>query len=572
MKLLSHLLQRLKPYRLEFTLGTVFRVLVDVCNLFPAYGLATIINTVAQGTFDFSRVLWILGIWGALMMLRQVFMFEAKKKMHTLSTRVEMDVVREGLAHLVALDAAWHEEENAGNKIKRIQNAAVAFNQLIRIWVNNLIEVIVNFVGILIIISTIERTVALFITLYIISFYAISRAMLAKARPITQQVNVADEEANGILYENANSIRTIKLLNLSGYFAKIYHRASEAVITAYRRSVIWLQARGTMLNAWTHLWSVFIIGFIVYGISQGHYEVGFIALFYAYFGSIRESTTELSDVAETIMVSSQRIERYEQFRQIETKTESNEGKADLPKNWEQIRFANVSFSYKDYSVIKDFDLTIKRGEKVGIVGLSGAGKSTLFKLLLKEREEYTGEIMIDGRTLRSIAPASYRSRVGVVLQDTEVFNMSLRDNIILGAAVSKKDLNDILEIAHVNDFSDKLKEGLDTIIGEKGIKLSGGQRQRLGIARALIKRPEIIFFDEATSHLDLESEAKIQDSLHRAFEHITAIVIAHRLTTIKEMDRIIVIEDGTIVEEGSFAELQKKRGRFFELWEKQKVI
>ena len=150
--------------------------------------------------------------------------------------------------------------------------------------------------------------------------------------------------------------------------------------------------------------------------------------------------------------------------------------------------------------------------------------------------------------------------------------MSLKDNIIIGREYDSDYFNKVLEIAHIKDFSDKLKEGVNTYIGEKGIKLSGGERQRLGIGRALFKKPEILLLDEATSHLDLESEAKIKDSLHKAFENVTAIVIAHRLTTIKEMDRILLIENGKIVEDGSFEDLYKNKGSFYKLWEMQKLI
>ena len=224
-------------------------------------------------------------------------------------------------------------------------------------------------------------------------------------------------------------------------------------------------------------------------------------------------------------------------------------------------------------VLKDISFEVKRGERIGIVGLSGAGKSTLFKLLLKEHELYKGEISIDDTSLHRIKKSSYLKEVAVVLQDTEVFNFSLRNNITIVGTGNDTDqqVKTATDIANVKDFIDKLPHGMDTIIGEKGVKLSGGEKQRLGIARAVYKKPQILFLDEATSHLDLESEQKIRDSLHKFFQKVTAIVIAHRLTTIKEMDRIIVIEKGRIIEIGSFDELYEKRGRFFELWEKQKL-
>ncbi len=160
----------------------------------------------------------------------------------------------------------------------------------------------------------------------------------------------------------------------------------------------------------------------------------------------------------------------------------------------------------------------------------------------------------------------------MVLQETEVFNFTLKENIVLATGQDKpQDLANALEVAHVDDFLFKLPQGVDSLIGEKGVKLSGGEKQRLGLARAVYKNPQLLFLDEATSHLDLESEQKIQDSLHHVFQSVTAVVIAHRLTTVKEMDTIVVIEKGKLIESGSFNELYKKQGRFFELWEKQKL-
>ncbi len=252
--------------------------------------------------------------------------------------------------------------------------------------------------------------------------------------------------------------------------------------------------------------------------------------------------------------------------------EDDKGKIDLPKDWKKITIDNLSFAYGEKQILNNVSFEIKRGERVGVVGLSGAGKSTLMKLLLKENESYEGEILFDDIPLRKIKKRSYFKQVGVVLQDTEVFNFTLRENITIAnwRKHDEKELEKALNIAHVTDFVSKLPLGLETFIGEKGIKLSGGERQRLGIARAVFKQPEILFLDEATSHLDLESEEKIKDSLHKFLKKVTAVVIAHRLTTIREMDKILVIEKGRIIESGSFNELYASKGRLYELWEMQK--
>jgi ABC-type multidrug transport system fused ATPase/permease subunit len=177
--------------------------------------------------------------------------------------------------------------------------------------------------------------------------------------------------------------------------------------------------------------------------------------------------------------------------------------------------------------------------------------------------------------LRKIRSSSYYDQAAVVLQDTEVFNLPLKENITI-AQVSggedKKRLAQAVKIAHVDDFIGRLPQGVETPVGEKGIRLSGGEKQRVGIARAIYKQPQILFLDEATSHLDLESEEKIRDSLGKFFRTVTAVVIAHRLTTIRQMDRILVMEGGRIIESGTFEELQAKEGgRFRELWDKQNL-
>ncbi|VVB51554.1 Trehalose/maltose import ATP-binding protein MalK [uncultured archaeon] len=204
------------------------------------------------------------------------------------------------------------------------------------------------------------------------------------------------------------------------------------------------------------------------------------------------------------------------------------------------------------------------------MGPSGAVKSTLFKLLLKLHENYEGEILVDDVPLKEIDRASYIRGVAVVMQDTEVFNLSLKENIEI-VREDKGDIDKALSVANVDEMLPRLPDGINTIIGEKGVKLSGGEKQRLGIARAIYRDPQILFLDEATSNLDARTEVTIRQALKHMFQNFTTIVIAHRLSTIKEMDRVIVLNNGEIVEVGHFNDLVKKKGLFFELWQKQKL-
>jgi ATP-binding cassette subfamily B protein len=382
-----------------------------------------------------------------------------------------------------------------------------------------------------------------------------------------------EEKIAGLTYESFNNIRTIKTIgSLTPIFNKIdsLYATARALIT--KRIMIGL-TRSYLPDSIASMFRISMFIYIAYAVVDGKYEIGFLTLFFTYFNNVWDGAARLADVNQQYAINKNQVASLKQVLDEPVNIGSEDGKVQLPTNWQTITLKNISFAYGENEVLKNLSLTIKRGQKIGVIGLSGAGKSTLFKLLLKEREGFSGSISFDDTPLNTISSSSYFSKVAVVLQETEVFNFSVTDNITIGSDgnVNQAQLEQALEVSHVKDFLHKLPEGLDTLIGEKGFKLSGGEKQRLGIARAVYKQPELLLLDEATSHLDLESEQKIQDSLHQFFDSVTAIVIAHRLTTIREMDVIVVIEDGQIIEQGSFDELMAKHGRFAELWDKQKI-
>jgi ABC-type multidrug transport system fused ATPase/permease subunit len=237
----------------------------------------------------------------------------------------------------------------------------------------------------------------------------------------------------------------------------------------------------------------------------------------------------------------------------------------------EIVFNNLSFAYNaDAPLFKGFHLHIKAGEKVGVVGPSGSGKTTLVKLLLRFYDVGDQEIMIDRQNVGKLARGSVRQNIAVIPQDANLFNRSVLENIRYGRLdASDEEVYEAAKLAYAHDFIEKLPEGYDTMLGDRGTKLSGGQRQRIAIARAILKESQILILDEATSALDTESEVLIQKALQGIMKGRTVVAIAHRLSTIADMDRIIVMQDGEVVEDGSHEELLKKKGRYFELWNAQ---
>lgn len=239
----------------------------------------------------------------------------------------------------------------------------------------------------------------------------------------------------------------------------------------------------------------------------------------------------------------------------------------------QVEFNNISFQHKDAKmpIFEDFNLKIKPGERVGLVGMSGSGKTTLTKLLLRFADVSEGAILLSGQDLRKITQASLRKNIAYVPQETALFHRSIADNISYGKPdATPEEIQHAAKLANAHDFIMDLPEGYDTLVGERGIKLSGGQRQRIAIARAILKDAPILVLDEATSALDSESEALIQDALNKLMEGRTSIVIAHRLSTVANLDKIVVLEDGKVVEQGNHHELLKKSdGIYQHLWNRQ---
>jgi ABC-type multidrug transport system fused ATPase/permease subunit len=564
-----------KPYKGRYSFATLMRLIGDLVQLYPTYALAQMVTFLGHHrTGEPHSTLWFyIATSGIAFVIHVVCRQIARVLGYRVSERSALDAHQKTLQHLFRLDLAWHEKENSGNKMKRIQTGTEAVDNILRMWITNFIEIGVNFVAITVILATFNGLVAILFIVYMAIYFIVSRIFTTHAVVQSNRVNIGEEKLYGLTFEAINNIRSVKVLGMS---APIMSRVQQRITTIYsdiKKRIFWYQGRYLILDNFTYIFYIGMILMIVWGIIDGKYQLGFLVLFMGYFAKISENIDELTVVTLDFNVAKFGLYRMQAILNEPVGIDDDQGKQVFPEKWDKIRIENLSFTYDNKRpILHNISFEINRGEKVGIVGISGAGKSTLFKLLLKEHEQYDGVIKIGEVPLRDIRKSDFFHHAAVVLQDTEVFSFSLRDNITIGNA-GQSDNTDLLkqavDTAHVDDFLPTLSEGLDTLIGEKGVKLSGGEKQRIGLARAVFKQPEILFLDEATSHLDMESEKKIQDSLHHFFKEVTAIVIAHRLTTIQEMDRIIVIQAGKIVEQGSFSELLQKKGRFAELWSKQ---
>ncbi len=317
-----------------------------------------------------------------------------------------------------------------------------------------------------------------------------------------------------------------------------------------------------------------IMGIGGYMIMEGELTVGDFVSFTLYLGFMIAPIVQMSNIGSQLTEAFAGLDRTEEIMNMKPEDDGSERTIRIGPIRGDITFQDVSFAYEHgKEVLHHISFHAPPGSVTALVGTSGSGKSTIAGLVATYLTPSSGLITVDGTDLSKVNLESYRSQLGVVLQDEFLFEGTIRENILFPRPdASAEDLQRAVKAAYVNEFSDRFEDGLDTVIGERGVKLSGGQRQRIAIARAILANPRILILDEATSNLDTESEAFIQESLKHLMRGRTTFVIAHRLSTIRQADQILVIEQGVIVERGRHEELIAKQGRYFELYTYQARI
>lgn len=324
---------------------------------------------------------------------------------------------------------------------------------------------------------------------------------------------------------------------------------------------------GSTVFAVTHTLNTVCLIFCIVLAINGNIGVGDIVLYQSLFSQISGYVTNLVNLLPEFSTGADAINSVSEIMNA-TEVEANTGKLIVPDITGNLRFENVTYRYPntEIDVVKDFSLDVKQGECIAVVGSSGSGKTTLMNLIIGFMEPVSGKFYVDDKSIDEINLSEYRHHLSVVPQSSILFAGTIRENITYGLNhYSEEDLKRVCEIANVNEFLKDLPDGLDTYIGERGDKLSGGQKQRVTIARALIRNPKILILDEATSALDNISEYHVQKAIESSIKGRTTFIVAHRLSTIRGADRIVVMENGRIVEMGNYEELMAKKGKFFEL-------
>lgn len=547
----------LEEDRRKFTFSSLFLLVVFFYDLVPVYIVGKIIDffsTYTKGqslsTFYFY-ILFVSISWWLVSLLR----LKARNIISILASNARARARIWGFERLTEFSLEWHNKENTGDKLQRIFTGAEAIVKGLRIYRADLIRIFTNTIGMAGIFLLADFKLVVLVIVYIILFLYVEYIFGQKIFKLSNEFNKLNQKAGGTYVESANNMLSIKALGgESGIVGRVSNREIVSRDVSIQKALVFARKWRFFhfLNSFALALFLYFVGFAV---VAKVITIGMVLVFYSYFSKLQGYMTDLSDLhMDLIDLRSDLGNMMPIFKETEFIKTGNE---KFPKDWNKIEIKNAVMDYDSGQMgLQDFNLVLKRNTKTGIAGLSGSGKSTLAKIILGLYALKSGEFKIGDKDYYSISHNETLSNLTVVLQETELFNLSLRDNITMMRGENTELLNIAVEISQLREVIDKLPDGLNSLIGEKGYMLSGGERQRLGIARAIYKNAPIIILDEATSSLDSETEGKIMAKLLGGYgKDKTFLIIAHRLGTLKYADNIAVMDGGRVVEEGSYDKL-----------------
>lgn len=474
--------------------------------------------------------------------------------------------------HVHNLDLDFHLNRRTGGLARDIDRGTSGISFLMRFFVFNIAPTLIEIalvIGLLFYNYGIEFAA---ITMVSVVMYILFSLVTTDWRTqFVREANKADSAANTRSIDSLLNYETVKYFTNEKYEARLYDRALEDWETARRKNRLSLLSLNGGQALIITVAMTAMMWLAAQRVTDGIMTIGDFVLINAFMMQLFTPLNFLGFVYREIKGSMANIENMFDLMALSSKVTDLADAAELKVTQGHIRFDQICFDYQsDRQILKNISFDIKPGEKVAIVGASGAGKSTLVKLLFRFYDPTQGRITIDGQDIRMVSQESLRGAIGIVPQDTVLFNSSIFDNIRYGKPeASDEDVHNAIRMAHLETFIKQLPDGVNTMVGERGLKLSGGEKQRVAIARTILKRPPILLFDEATSSLDSKSERSILAALREIAEGHTSLVIAHRLSTIVDADRIVVLDQGTIVEQGNHEQLLALDGHYADLWSSQ---
>jgi subfamily B ATP-binding cassette protein MsbA len=476
---------------------------------------------------------------------------------------------------LLRRSAAFFSKHTTGTLLSTIINDIERVQYAMSTVLSELLQQFFTFVSVAIVVVILGGNLAWVLLLFVPVIVFSSRKIGSRVRHTTRHGQDKLADIQNILHETITGNRIVKAFNTEDWEISRFRHAARRLFRANLRSVAATAISSPLMDIFgvVGIALLLLLGRdrIAHNQMTPGVFVAFITAVFSLYNPVRKFALFYNNFQQALGASSEIFK----FMDLEDDVREKPRAKTLPKFSESVRFEQVSFAYANegegnHAVLRDINLEVRHGEVLAVVGSSGAGKSTLVHLIPRFFDVTSGRILIDGQDIRDVTLTSLRAQVGIVTQETVLFNDTVRNNIAYGQPqVPQKEVEAAARAALAHDFIVALPAGYDTVIGERGVRLSGGERQRLAIARALLKNAPVLILDEATSALDSESEALVQSALHNLMSGRTVFVIAHRLSTVRRADRIVVIENGTIADIGRHEELMTKLGTYRRLYELQ---
>jgi len=587
MKDLAYLNKFFYKYRWRLIPGVIFVIISNIFAVLSAQVVRIAFDLVTENisTYQlfsgFSRQIFIYKIFGSslflfgalvlvLALLRGLFLFFMRQTIILMSRHIEYDLKNEIYHHYQELSLAFYRRHNTGDLMNRVTEDVSRVRMYLGPGIMYTINTVVLFIMVIYAMLTVNIRLAIFSVLPLpvlaIIIYYVNNIINFRSEKIQERLSVL----SSFVQENFSGIRVIKSYVREGFVRKSFASESENYKT-HSMELVKVQAMFypmmLLLVGLSNVITMYVGGIEV---MKGNITSGNIAEFIVYLNLLTFPVIALGWVTSLVQRAAASQKRINEFLHQKPEIISPAVAKQIVKG--HIEFSNVSFTYPDTGIkaLKNVSFTVKPGEMMAIIGRTGAGKSTIANLILRMYDCTGGDLLIDGQSVKQLNLESYRSQIGFVPQDVFLFSDTIANNIAFSADVlDMAAVEQAAKDAAVYDNIAELDKGFETLIGERGITLSGGQKQRVSIARAIVKQPQILIFDDCLSAVDTRTEEEILNNLGRNMAGKTSIIIAHRISTIKNADKILVMDNGEIIEHGNHQYLMDKKGIYFELYEKQ---
>ncbi|CAM2792614.1 ABC transporter ATP-binding protein [Paenibacillus sediminis] len=493
------------------------------------------------------------------------------KYTNIIGQRVIYDLRADLFKHIQKLSFSFFDKRPAGSVLVRVTNDVNSLQDLFTNGVVNMLIDCIQLIGIVIILLLINWKLGLAVMLTVPVMFFISTKLRRTIRIAWQDVRAKNSRINSHLNESIQGIRVTQAFTQEQENMKYFDLMNMTSKRSWDKASAMNQTFGPLIEVTGGIGTFILFWYGAYLIQTGEVTIGLLVAFTNYVGNFWDPINRLGQMYNQLLVAMASSERIFEYMDEKPKVVDQPGAAELPQIKGDIQFENVVFEYeKNRPALKGINLQVEAGQSIALVGHTGSGKSTIINLLSRFYDITDGRITIDGYDIRDVTVQSLRSQIGIVLQDTFIFSGTIRDNIRFGRLdATDEEIEAVAKAVHAHDFIIHLPNGYDTEVEERGNALSMGQRQLLSFARALLADPRILILDEATASIDTETELKIQEALQVLLKGRTSFIVAHRLSTIRNANRIVVLDHGEIKEEGNHEQLLQKQGIYYGLIEAQ---